>query len=99
MSRMLFVNLPVHDLARTVAYFGALGFEFDRRFSDDNAVCMVINEQACVMLLVEEFFASFTTKDVADPAAGTGACGRLSLRSRVQLHAPGRPIRHASLRP
>ena len=85
MSRMLFVNLPVQDVTRTAEFFGALGFEFDQRFSDDNAACMVINEHACVMLLVERFFASFTTKDVADPALGTGAILALSADSRADV--------------
>jgi uncharacterized protein len=85
MSRMLFVNLPVQDVTRTAEFFGALGFEFDQRFSDDNAACMVINEHACVMLLVERFFASFTTNNVADPAAGTGAILALSADSRADV--------------
>jgi uncharacterized protein len=85
MSRMLFVNLPVQDVTRTAEFFGALGFEFAQRFSDDNAACMVINEHACVMLLVERFFASFTTNNVADPAAGTGAILALSADSRADV--------------
>src|SRR5690606_7210724 len=65
--RMLFVNLPVKDLPRSVAFFRELGFQFDPRFSDDNAHCMVLDERAAfVMLLAEPFFKTFTEREIAD---------------------------------
>ena len=85
MSRMIFVNLPVQDLNRSVAFFRGLGFTFDERFTDGNATCMVVSDQACVMLLVRRFFATFTTKDVADAAASTEAILALSARSREEV--------------
>ena len=85
MSRMIFVNLPVQDLNRSVAFFRGLGFTFDERFTDGNATCMVVSDQACVMLLVRPFFATFTTKDVADAAASTEAILALSARSREEV--------------
>ena len=72
-SRLIFVNLPVKDLDAAVAFFRRLGFEFDRKFTDDSAACMVVSEQAYVMLLVEPGFADFTKKPVADARASTEA--------------------------
>ena len=66
MSRQIFVNLPVRDLARSKAFFAALGFSFDPRFTDEKAACMVIGAGIHAMLLVEEFFQAFTSKRVAD---------------------------------
>ena len=66
MPRMLFPNLPVKDLERTTAFFAALGFTFNPQFTDHNATCMIVNEHACVMLLKEEFFKGFTTRQLAD---------------------------------
>lgn len=63
---MIFVNLPVSDLARSKAFFAALGFSFNAKFTDDKAACMVVNDQACVMLLVKEFFQTFTKRKPAD---------------------------------
>ena len=71
MSRLLFLNLPVADLARSRAFFERLEFEFDERFCDEGAACMVISEQAWVMLLARERFAEFVTKPVADAGAAT----------------------------
>ena len=68
MSRMIFVNLPVQDLDASVDFFTRLGFTFNQQFTDENATCMVVSDQACVMLLVRPFFGTFTTKDVADAA-------------------------------
>jgi uncharacterized protein len=87
MSRMIFVNLPVQDLTKSVEFFSALGFEFNQQFTDDNATCMVVSEHACVMLLVRPFFATFTTKDVADSATTTGAVVALSATSREEVDA------------
>ncbi|HET9760926.1 MAG TPA: VOC family protein [Nocardioidaceae bacterium] len=86
MSRMIFVNLPVADLAASVDFFTRLGFEFNQRFSDENATCMVLSEHACVMLLVRPFFATFTPKDVAD-ASTTEAILAVSADSREEVDA------------
>ena len=66
MARLTFVNLPVSDLDRSVAFFSGLGFEFNAQFTDERATCMVVSDQAFVMLLVEPFFSTFTRKRVAD---------------------------------
>ena len=86
MSRMIFVNLPVGDLRASVDFFTRLGFEFNQQFSDERATCMVLNDQACVMLLVRPFFATFTTKDVAD-ASTTEAILAVSAESRDEVDA------------
>ena len=85
MARMIFVNLPVQDLAKSVDFFASLGFEFNEQFSDDQASCMVVSEQACVMLLVAPFFSSFSTKDVADAATGTEVILAVSAVSREEV--------------
>src|SRR3954470_23042445 len=67
-GRMLFVNMPVADVERSKAFFGALGFSFDPRFSDDEtAACMPVGEHAVVMLLVRDKFAQFAKHPIADP--------------------------------
>lgn len=68
MSRMLFLNLPVADLDKSVEFFTALGFEFNPEFTDENATSMVVNDQAMVMLLVRDFFSTFTDKSITDTA-------------------------------
>lgn len=87
MPRNLYVNLPVKDLERTVDFFAALGFSFNPRFTDENAACMIINDSTSVMLLVESFFATFTSKPVADAHAATEALLALSVDSRTEVDA------------
>jgi predicted lactoylglutathione lyase len=86
-SRLIFVNLPVRDLSASTAYFRALGFAFDERFTDDSCACMVVSDQAYVMLLVESRFADFTTKPVVDARAGTEAILCVSAESREAVDA------------
>ena len=87
MTRMLFVNLPVQDLSRSVAFFTGLGFRFDEQFTDEQATCMVVSDAACVMLLARPFFATFTSKEVADAAASTEAILAVSAASRSEVDA------------
>ena len=65
MSRLLFLNLPVTDLTASRAFFAALGFEFNEKFCDEGAACMVVSEQGYVMLLQRDRFADFITKPIA----------------------------------
>ena len=84
-SRKIFVNLAVEDLDRSVGFFERLGFEFDPNFTDETATCMIVSEEAFVMLLVRDRFKDFTKKDLADPRAQTEAILALSADSREQV--------------
>ena len=86
-NRKLFVNIAVADLGRAVDFFTALGFEFDPRFTDESATCMLIGEDAYAMLLVRDRFQDFTKKEVADPTAQTEAILALSAESREDVDA------------
>ncbi len=87
MNRMIFVNLPVADLRRSVDFWKRLGFSFNAQFTDDKAACMVVSDLACVMLLTEDFFSTFTPRRVADPHERTGAIMALSAGSREEVDA------------
>jgi len=87
MPRNLYVNLPVKDLDRAVTFFAGLGFSFNPQFTDENATCMIINDNTSVMLLLEPFFSGFTDKPVADARASTEVLLALSLDSRAEVDA------------
>ncbi len=82
MSRKIFVNLAVQDLARSVDFFTKLGFSFDPRMTDETATCMIVSEEAFVMLLTEAKFKEFTTKELVDTATQNEAILALSADSR-----------------
>jgi predicted lactoylglutathione lyase len=82
MAQMIFVNLPVADLEAAKAFYVALGYGVDPRFSDDKATSIVISETIVVMLLTEPFFAGFCTKPVADARTVTEVRNCLSMESR-----------------
>lgn len=81
-SRLIFVNLAVEDLGRAADFFTQLGFTFDERFTDEAATCIVLNDQAFVMLLTRNRFKDFTKREVADPTKATEAILALSAESR-----------------
>ncbi|TDD83009.1 glyoxalase/bleomycin resistance/extradiol dioxygenase family protein [Saccharopolyspora karakumensis] len=85
MAMKTFLNLPVKNLDRSVEFFTALGFTFDENFTDENATCMVINDDSYAMLLVEPFFKSFITKDLADSTKVTEVITALTADSREEV--------------
>jgi len=87
MSRLLFLNLPVADLPASRDFFATLGFEFDERFCDNGAACMVVSDQAFVMLLQRERFAEFVTRPVADARTATALTAAISAESRTAVDA------------
>jgi predicted lactoylglutathione lyase len=87
MARKIFVNLAVRDLQKSMGFFSALGFAFNKQFTDDKAACMVISEEAYVMLLSEPFFKSFTKREACDTSRATEALLALSCESRAEVDA------------
>jgi len=85
MSTMIFVNLPVKDLDRSKAFYTSLGFSINPQFTDQNAACIIISEHIGVMLLVEPFFATFTTKPIANARETVQVLLALSRESRTAV--------------
>lgn len=84
-SRELFVNLAVKDLGKSKAFFSALGFTFNEQFTDDKAACMVVSDKACVMLLAEPFFRTFTKREPCDTRTHTEGLFAVSCTSRAEV--------------
>ena len=84
-TRKIFVNLAVKDMNRSKEFFTKLGFEFNAQFTNDQGACMVISEDAFVMLLVEPFFQTFTQKGICDASKLTEAINGLSCSSRAEV--------------
>lgn len=87
MSALMFVHLPVRDLDRSVAFFAAVGLEVEPRLTDEKAACLVVGAGSFVMLLVDSFFATFTTRPVADAAERTEVVVAFSVGSRDRVDA------------
>jgi len=66
MARMIFMNLAVADLQRSVAFYEAIGAAKNPQFTDDTAACMVFSDTIHVMLLTHDKFRQFTNKRIAD---------------------------------
>lgn len=85
MFRQIFVNLPIRDMARSRAFFEALGLRFNPRFTNEQGACLEIGENFYAMLLVEPFFQGFTTKPVSDAHQTTEVLVALSVDSRADV--------------
>ncbi|MEZ0470714.1 VOC family protein [Luteimonas salinilitoris] len=72
MSKTIFVNLPVKDLAASTRFYEAIGCTKNEQFSDENAASMVWSDTVTFQLLTRDYYSTFTKKPIAD-AHGTSA--------------------------
>ncbi|TGQ51703.1 lactoylglutathione lyase [Mesorhizobium sp. M1C.F.Ca.ET.193.01.1.1] len=86
MPKMIFVNLPVTDLAKSMAFYKSIGFENNPQFTDETAACMVWSEAINVMLLTHDKWRQFTTRPIASPGASEVMIA-LSCDGRAQVDA------------
>ena len=78
----IFVNLPVRDLPRSIEFFRALGYTFDKRYTNESGAGLVLGDDIFVMLLTKPFFKGFITNEVADTRQVAEVINALSVDSR-----------------
>lgn len=82
---MIFVNLPSSDLDRSKAFYVALGCAINPLFTDENAACVVWSDDIFFMVLQRDYFATFTDKQVVDPATSAQTLISFSRDSRAEV--------------
>lgn len=87
MPKLVFINLPVCDLKRSIAFAEALGATVNPQFTDETAACMVFSDTIHVMLLTHEKFSQFAHRPIADAKAVTQVLICLSVDSRAEVDA------------
>lgn len=85
MTTKIFVNLPVQNLERSMAFFKKLGFRFNPQFTDETAACMVIADDIYAMLLTHAKFKQFTKKEIVDATRATEVLTCLSTESKSKV--------------
>ena len=87
MPKLIFVNLPVSNLARSTAFYEAIGAQKNEQFCDATASCMVLSETIHAMLLTHEKFRQFTPKKIADARQTSEVLICISADSRADVDA------------
>jgi len=82
MPKMIFVNLPVSDLPRSIAFYEAIGAVKNPQFSDDSGACLVFSDTIFAMLLTHDKFKQFTPKPISDAKASSEVLICVSEESR-----------------
>jgi predicted lactoylglutathione lyase len=85
MATKIFINLPVKDLGKSMAFFTNLGFSFNPQFTDEKAGCMVISDSIFAMLLTENYFQTFTKKALSDAKSATEVLIALDANSKDEV--------------
>jgi len=87
MHKQIFVNLAVADLPKSKAFFESLGLAFNPQFANEQGACLVLGENIFAMLLVKDFFKTFTGKPLVDPREATEVLLCVSCESRAEVDA------------
>ncbi len=87
MSKMIYINLPVADLGVATRFYTAIGCIKNEQFSDQNSASMVWSDTITFQLLSREYFASFSSKPVADAHQTTQVLLALTHESRADVDA------------
>ena len=87
MPKMIFVNLPITELARSTTFYEALGGTKNPKFSDQTSACMIFSESIYAMLLTHEKYRNFTSRPIADTHATSAALIALAVDSRDEVNA------------
>lgn len=87
MAKMIFVNLPVANVAKATAFYEAIGMTKNPMFSNEQASAMEWSDTIMFMLLDHAFYATFTDKKIIDAKAVSGALLALSRDSRAEVDA------------
>ena len=87
MHKQIFVNIAVNDLPKSKAFFEKLGLTFNAQFTNDQAASLEIGENIYAMLLVKDFFKTFTHKTLVDASTSTEVLICLSCESRAEVDA------------
>ena len=85
MHKQIIVNLPITDMAKSQAFFQALGYSFNPDFTGNQGASLVLGENLSAMLMARDFFATFTSKPIANAKTSTGGWVCLSCDSREQV--------------
>ncbi len=87
MAKKIFINLPVADLPRAMAFYAAIGFTNNPQFTDATGACMVLSEEIYVMLLTHPKFSEFTKKQIGDTVKTASVINSLSVDSTDEVNA------------
>src|SRR3954453_5384035 len=87
MAKLIFINLPVRDLARATAFYQAIGAVKNPQFCDDTASCMVFSDTIYAMLLTHDKYSQFTSRKIADSKTTSQVLLCLSAESRGEVDA------------
>jgi len=86
MAQQIFINLPIKDLKKSMAFYEAIGFKNNPQFTDETAAAMALSENIVVMLLTYNKFREFTPKTIIDAKQTVGVLNSLSFPSNAEMN-------------
>ena len=86
MAKQVFINLPVNDLQKSIAFYEAIGFTNNPQFTDETAACMIWSDTIYIMLLTHDKLKQFTSKTIVDAKNSVEVSISLSLENNEEVN-------------
>ena len=87
MPKMIFVNLPVRDLAASTAFYVALGGQVNPHFSNETSTSVMLSDAIGVQLMTHERYRDFTQRPIGDARRESQVLIATSVDSRDAVDA------------
>ncbi|MHC0442122.1 VOC family protein [Flavobacterium sp. 3-210] len=96
MTKQIWLNLPVTNIAKAKDFFWKIGFSFNEQHDTPSSTCMVVGEGHFVVMLFEEMlFSSFSQNAITDTKSSSEVLISIDAESREEVDELAKKVTEA----
>lgn len=96
MTKQIWLNLPVKDVAKAKDFFWKIGFSFNEQHDTPSSTCMVVGEGHFVVMLFEEMlFSSFSQNGLTDTKSSSEVLISIDAENREEVDELAKKVEEA----
>lgn len=96
MTKQIWLNLPVKNVAKAKDFFWKIGFSFNEQHDTPSSTCMVIGEGNFVVMLFEELlFKSFSQNELTDTQSSSEILISIDAESAAEVDELAEKVKEA----
>lgn len=96
MTKQIWLNLPVKEVAASKAFFSKIGFSFNEEHDTPSSTCMVVGEGKFVVMLFEEsLFAGFSQNKITDTKTSSEVLISIDAESKQEVDELAKKVQEA----
>lgn len=96
MTKQIWLNLPVKDVAKSKDFFWKIGFSFNEQHDTPSSTCMVVGDSHFVVMLFEEsLFTSFSQNKLTDTQSSSEVLISIDAESASEVDELAKKVEEA----